>query len=252
MWVNLRNGSDGSLLVGCILGTIQFGNMDEFNVAQQNIKNVTIWRNKIIGYINLGLSSTNNQIKQIIVSENIITNYLNYFSILAYGASDCIINNNFCIAGIAELKNSRIYNNVLRNIVGSLTECVIENNFIIGNISNNSYLCSNSSFKNNAFTTNFIFPVGSNTGSNNLMSQETIKTFAGTDLTLSKNLVIRSDSPCKNAGTDGTDIGIFGGSAPFKAGAVPFNPHIDKAIISAQTDKDGKLKVDIQVSVQTR
>ena len=84
------------------------------------------------------------------------------------------------------------------------------------------------------------------------MLQETIRTFIVNNFTLPKNLKIREDSPCKNAGTDGTDIGIFGCPAPYKDGAVPFNPHINKALISGQTDKDGKLKVDIQVSAQTR
>ena len=239
--ITFRNGSDGSLLMGCIVGNIQFGHRDEFNVYQQNIQNVIICRNKITGYILLGLSTTNNQVKQIVVSENSIQGVN---GIQGYEASDCIINNN--LSSIMGLKNSRIYNNVMQN-TANLTECIVENNFIAGGISG-----SNSIFNNNAFMTNITFPSGSNSGSNNLMSQETIRTFVVNDLALPKNLKIRDDSPCKNAGTDGTDIGIFGGPAPYKDGAVPFNPHIGKANISAQTDKDGKLKVDIKVSAQTK
>jgi len=255
--INFRNGSSGSLFTGCIVGTIQFGNMDEFNVAQQNIQNVTIWRNKLAGYgyIALGLSFTNNQVKQIVISENIIAfNGSSFMAILGYGASDCIINNNLCY-GIGDLKNSRVYNNVIKstmysNSVSYLTECIVENNFISsGDIGGG---CSNSIFNNNAFTGSATFPNGSNTGSNNLVNVETIRTFVVNDLSLPKNLVIRSDSPCKNAGTDGTDIGIFGGPAPYKVGAVPFIPHFDRAIISGQTDKDGNLKVDMQVSAQTK
>ena len=159
-----------------------------------------------------------------------------------------IINNNLCY-GISLLINSHIYNNVTSSYwLSGLTECVVENNFIGASLSS----CSNCSFNNNAFTTDFTFPVGSNTGSKNLMNQTTQQTFEVNDLSLPKNLRIRTTSPCKNAGTDGTDIGIFGGPAPYKPGAVPFNPHITQSAISAQTDKDGNLKVNIQVSAQTR
>ena len=242
--INFRNGSDGSLLTGCIVGPIQFGNTDEFGVAQQNISNVTIWRNMInLSSINLGVTPTNNQIKQITISENNIGNGLD-----GLGASNCTINNNLCVFSIQNFNNSRIFNNVTRSTVLSLSECTVENNFINSGFGSGS----NSIFNNNAFSGNATFPNGNNTGSNNLINQETIRTFVVNDLSLPKNLAIRSDSPCKNAGADGTDIGIFGGNAPYKAGAVPFNPHINSAFISPQTDKAGNLKVNVQVSAQTR
>jgi len=256
--INFRNGSDGSLLMGCIVGKIQFGNGE----AQQNIQNVTIWRNKINLNITLGASPTNNLVKQIIISENIIDGCsLGDVGITGNDASDCIISNNLCCGwwwgAIRALKNSHIYNNVLVAgagntdwpVVRDLQECVVENNFFVSPAISN---CSNSSFNNNAFTGNVTFPVGSNSGNNNLMNQTTQQTFEVDDLTYPKNLKIRATSPCKNAGTDGTDIGIFGGPAPYKAGAVPFNPHVTRSSIAGQTDKDGKLKVNIQVSAQTR
>ena len=238
--INFRNGSNCSLLTGCIVGTIQFGHNNEYNEPQQNIQNVTIWRNKINNDSYLGVSVTNNQVKQIIVSENILRG-----SIFANRASECIINNNLVASYINSLKDSRIYNNV--SSVNSLEGCTVENNFI-----RNLSMGSNSSYNNNAFGGNYTFSSGSNNGSNNLMGQTTQQTFEVNDLNYPKNLKIRDTSPCKNAGTDGTDIGIFGGPAPYKAGAVPFNPHITRSAISAQTDKDGKIKVDIQVSAQTR
>jgi len=259
--INFRNGSDGSLLTGCAVRIIQFGHKDESSVEQQNIKNVAIWRNRITGYIALGISSTNNQVKQIIISENAIMGsydytyvmtylYHHYLSIYACDASDCIINNNLIYASVGFLQKSRICNNVIYNYFTNLQECIVENNF-----SNNNYgavdNCSNSSFNNNAFRSDFTFPIGSNNGNNNLMSQATNSTFQN-NLDWPKNLKIRDDSPCKNAGTDGTDIGIFGGPAPYKAGAVPFNPHINKALISSQTDRDGKLQINITVSAQDR
>ena len=91
--INFRNGSDGSLLMGCIVGTIQFGHRDDFDVYQQDIRNVTIWRNMITGAI-VASSWTNNQIRQIRISENLITGRDGSFSVRVFGAYDCIINNN--------------------------------------------------------------------------------------------------------------------------------------------------------------
>lgn len=58
------------------------------------------------------------------------------------------------------------------------------------------------------------------------------------------------DSPFKNAGTDGTDIGIYGGTFPWKDGSVPFNPHFQSVIIPGATDQNGNLNVNIKVAAQ--
>lgn len=50
--------------------------------------------------------------------------------------------------------------------------------------------------------------------------------------------------------TDGTDVGIFGSSSPFKAGAVPYNPHFRSATIAAATNPNGDLPVNIRVAAQ--
>lgn len=52
-------------------------------------------------------------------------------------------------------------------------------------------------------------------------------------------------------GTDGTDVGIYGTTSPFKPGAVPFNPHFRTATIAPATDADGDLPVNIRVAAQT-
>ena len=45
-------------------------------------------------------------------------------------------------------------------------------------------------------------------------------------LNYSSNFQLRSNSPYLVAGTDGTDIGIYGGPFPWKEGSIPFNPHL--------------------------
>ncbi len=50
--------------------------------------------------------------------------------------------------------------------------------------------------------------------------------------------------------TDGTDVGIHGGTAPFKAGFVPYNPHYTHLQIAPATDGNGNLPVNITVAAQ--
>ena len=44
-------------------------------------------------------------------------------------------------------------------------------------------------------------------------------------------------------GTDGTEVGIYGGNLPFD----PTKPQISKFNVAAKTTGDGKLSVDIEV-----
>lgn len=257
--INFTNGSNGSLLMGCVVNDITFGHRDEANNVFQEIENITISRN-IFYQIILGIESTvqnPNKIKNIFIQENFGT------GISGVSASNCWINNNLLLGRfmgwsgtiypVSSLNNSYIYNNVMPDHgLRSLNACIIENNYIANEAVNTDHGHVNCAFNNNAFKSNFTFPVGTNTGINNLMNQDPGNTFEENLLNLPKNLDIKLTSPCKNAGTDGTDIGIFGGSTPYKRGAIPLNPHIDKSIISAQTDAAGNLKIEIKVSAQDR
>jgi len=61
---------------------------------------------------------------------------------------------------------------------------------------------------------------------------------------------LHESSPGKNAGKDGTDIGIYGGRYPWKDGGLPVNPHIDTFNVGGNTDTNGTLKVSIKVAAQ--
>ncbi|MEI7983947.1 MAG: hypothetical protein WCI71_20035 [Bacteroidota bacterium] len=66
------------------------------------------------------------------------------------------------------------------------------------------------------------------------------------------NYHLKSTSNGHNAGTDGTDVGIYGTLIPYKEAAVPFNPHISSKSIGSTTNPTGTLDVDIRVSAQDR
>lgn len=47
-------------------------------------------------------------------------------------------------------------------------------------------------------------------------------------------------------GSDGTQVGIYGGNLPFDA--TPTNPQIKKCNVASRSTADGKLSVEIEVS----
>ena len=228
--IDFRDGTSGSLIMGCFVGQI--------NVQGSNVSDITIWRNRLT--IDIVLSSSS---QRIIIRENVLR------IINGRNASECLIQNNLCTGSIQEFTNTQVFNNVFHQC-HTLTGCNVENNYLNSTFSN-FFNISNTTFKNNAFGVNVTFPAGTNTGTNNLTNQTFDDTFIANNFASPETIRIKDLSPCKNAGSDGTDIGVYGGPTPFKETTIPINPHITQSSISSQTDKDGKLRVAIQVSAQT-
>lgn len=62
----------------------------------------------------------------------------------------------------------------------------------------------------------------------------------------SESFELTEEAKTKYLGTDGTQVGIYGGSMPFDI--TPTNPRITKCNVAAKSTVDGKLSVDIQVN----
>lgn len=244
----LSNGADGSFISGCIFGGLSL----ERNTAVQNI---TLFRNLLRGSIELGDYTCSSKFVYII--ENRMDGMV---GISGNNSSNCIIRNN-CMpnAGISFFIHSKINNNVMSS-VGQFEFCDIENNCILSHIAYTLdvvlYGCT---FNNNAFNKAFTIPnygssgqPNNNSGKNNIDNVAFSEELIGGVNNHPNYYELKAGSSLKNAGTDGTDIGMYGGSNPYKKGAVPMNPHIDKFSVSDATNTDGKLKIDIQVSAQTR
>lgn len=73
------------------------------------------------------------------------------------------------------------------------------------------------------------------------------KTYTGQSLQKldSENFELTDKAKSKYLGTDGTQVGIYGGSLPFTS--TPSNPQITKCNVAAKSTADGKLSVDIEV-----
>ncbi len=157
-------------------------------------------------------------------------------------------------------KNNIIFgpgSNSSSNIIGT----TFENNIFIGmNLTSPTYP-TNCVFSNNLVDSTSNIGSGSNyTGGNiynsNLINQGTgsifVKYAGGSSFKYADDYHLKSGSPGKNAGKDGTDIGIYGGAFPWKVGSVPFNPHIISSTIANKTNSDGTLHVSIKVEAQHR
>ncbi|MBK9760392.1 MAG: hypothetical protein IPO90_10590 [Flavobacteriales bacterium] len=109
-----------------------------------------------------------------------------------------------------------------------ITNCIINNDVMFSNSSGNA-------------ETNTIY----NQLPANTFVSETDGNYQFTD-----DLHLLPGSPGIGAGNDGTDIGIYGTSSPFKPGNVPYNPHYRQASIATATDANGDLPVTIKVATQ--
>jgi len=71
-----------------------------------------------------------------------------------------------------------------------------------------------------------------------------------TDYQFSDDLHLQATCPGVGAGTDGTDMGIYGTSSPYKDGAMPHTPYLQRVAIAAGTNASGNLPVQVRVAAQ--
>lgn len=156
--------------------------------------------------------------------------------------SNCIVEGYF--SGF--LANTFINNNVFMNsFTYPTTGCFFKNNIFLfaGPIPTESYTAL---YQNNSFTTavsslynchnNIVAPVAG------LFKNKTKALF---DYDQDYHILVAS--PAHLAGTDGTDLGIYGTSSPWKEGSVPSSPHLQTKTVSTI---DGKPNVKIKVAAQ--
>ena len=95
---------------------------------------------------------------------------------------------------------------------------------------------------------NVCFADIANNSSNSYLSGELntlFKTYTG-NYTDEETFELTDEAKAKFLGSDGTEVGIHGGSLPFDP--TPTNPQITKCNVASKSTADGKLSVDIEVS----
>lgn len=244
------NGSDHGLITGIkISGNISFG-------AQPNdvsINYFAIERCNIGGTINLASRSSNILINECILRGPLIGNNTQGFQM-----SKCIIEplpsgiNLYSFDSNAYFNNNIFLpsNGVNQDIrFASINNCYIKNNVFLSRVYDGANTCINNLFQNNLFLGPINIPVGTNLYRGNINGGVTILFVnrSGFVFDYKHDYHIKTDSPAHNAGTDGTDLGIYGTGNPWKEGSLPTNPHIQSKSISTV---DGNLNVKIKVAAQ--
>ena len=209
------------------------------------ITNILI-RQNICGQINCTPNGNNN-------ANWTISNNIAYH--VGYLGDNSLIANNVLIDTGTFLYSGSYY---IGDIFGN-NNTIIENNINLATRIDTNYNL-NCTYKNNLT----LVPIKNNcsaciSSSNIVQHKDSLFTNFGTyDMVNNKSQLIRYNfhlkTGCKGigAGSDGNDIGIYGGLYPWKDGDLPVNPHILSKSIGTTLDASGKLKVNVTVEAQQK
>ncbi|MBL0267129.1 MAG: hypothetical protein IPP99_00175 [Chitinophagaceae bacterium] len=239
--INFGAGADYSSLIGIYLsGYIKFYILPGSSIAS----NILIKRCNLYGI------SFDQTTSGVIIDECITRYHINVY----YGYSSLNTFQNSIITG------------TLGGTSSGFSNCIIRNNIFLGNyayqINGGSNIIENNIFMNgtingNNFCYNNITNSTSNIFSGQLISlnnqinvSDIFINQSGSIYSYTDDYYLTITCPGKNAGTDGTDIGIYGGFSPWKDGSVPYNPHVQFQNIPSVTNANGNLNINIRVGAQ--
>lgn len=220
--------------------------------TNHSVNNVTIKRCKINGTFN-ALGGLSNPTSNLSLIGNVLMNTVNI-----QNATNVMIANNIFNVSLINTNGNQISNNIFlshsepwnvyafsgnNNIVNNNISLITTNHgFASGssNVFNNNLFVSSAPHYSTTPTT-----IGNYTG---IAQTAIFVSQTGSSFNYSHNY--RLQSPATYLGTDGTQVGIYGGTFPYKEGAVPLNPHIQLKNIAPTTDANGNLQIQIKVEAQ--
>ncbi|MBI2257372.1 MAG: hypothetical protein HYU67_00555 [Flavobacteriia bacterium] len=249
----LNTASGGSLSGIYLTGNFYYGS-DGLNQA---VSNYTLQRCSINNmYLSYDGSSYNSSSLNSNISQNIIRGSVN-----GGDARGVILKNNIIVGGYHHLyffTSAEISNNIFinGNYNDYITACTISNNIFLGGMNGNAIPnSSNNNIYHNNIYIGSALSEGGNGGlivSNNLQMNagEIFINQSGITFNYNHNYHLLSNVSSLILGLDGTEVGIYGGTFPYKDGAVPVNPHIQYKQIGNSTLSNGLLPVNIKVNAQ--
>jgi len=240
--VSLNSGASGGTISGCYLN-------NGMNI-NETMSSFTIYRCFIPGILSevkSGVARNFSLIENTFgsVTLNGTGNYIcnNIFTGRAGFSESIIKNNNFLyyndFSGALSANDCQIHNNIFYDNRSNFIRCILYNNINDGVNGIDSH--------GNQGSGNYLDAVSQQS----LFVNYDRLIHSGQDI-YNADFHLTSDSPYKNAGTDGTGIGIYGGIYPWKEGSIPFNPHFQQVQVSPKTDANGNLNVNIKVAAQER
>ena len=226
--ISLIGGSSGTRISGLTVSGISISaNLDGITIENSSIggigsggivTNFTI-RNCILGDVNLTSGSAANRHNNILISNNVCFGDVNILN-----ATGATITNNVFLEAAPSIGSSGV-------AATSLQDCVFANNILYGA----GFNSTSGGILRNTFNNNLIyrvasiggtpaddFPTGNgNAQSNNIKAQDpqfvSFPANGASAYSSTFDLRLQATSPAKGKGTDGTDIGIFGGQFPFNS-----------------------------------
>ena len=252
----LTNGADYSELSGLFInGNLSFGSSN----ANQTVSNVTIHRCYINGNLKLTHDGDVNKMgSNIVLTQNVI-GILNGQMI-----RNCLIRQNIIGRLFYFSDNNLFQNNIIQRTseyfswgYSGVNGSIFQNNIFINvsytNLQTGGY--TNCKFHRNVFLADVTLG-NTNTEdtypnlTNQLIESVFVNYDGAVDFSYDYDFNLKDGYPGKSFGIDGTDVGIFGTSTPFKVNHLPLIPHIISRSISTESDVNGKIEVVIEVEAQ--
>lgn len=244
--IRFGSGASGGSITGCYITDY---------ILLDTVNNLLVKRCSFDYIYTLGISTN------ISITENYVRTTNPSYGInrnsTAGSFSNCLINKNRINGSIFYISQSVFSNNIMLysystfnsgySVFNDVTSCAFKNNYIYDLDANGVDEVSGSAFYNNVA---FYYSINVTVVSNNTLTGKSLSdTFEQTSG--DTYYQIKSTSPAKNYGTDGTDIGIFGTTKPWKIGGLPDNPHVYFINVADEnTGTNGTLPVEIGMSGQ--
>lgn len=173
-------------------------------------------------------------------------------------SNGCVISNNYIQNGLHRCRENTIVNNIFRNKgVGDdfnsysyelvAEASVVENNIFASNPGGYGTWCAG----NNTVRKNITYwyeGADDNYGVGSNKNAEIFVDYDQSDFSFDKDMHLKE--PTKYIGTDGTEVGIYGGLFPWNTEVMPSNPHIMSNTSGTKTNSEGKLLLNVEVSAQ--
>ncbi len=221
----------------------------------QAVDYVVLKRNYINGTIDIQGSNSTSPSRFMLIEGNVITG-----QIVATNGQQVLVTNNITMSNLVNFNG-----------------CVMRNNVFLHQSASSSgsqyllYNCNNNVLENNVFYYAFVYGIsGIQTFTKNVFFVPVPNLGVSVDINNFKGVdpasffVTNNSSPFSYLqnyhlsnpgnypGADGKQVGVYGGSFPYKEGAVPSPPHVRSKAIAASTDGQGKLNVQITTTAQDK
>lgn len=249
-------GSGGSVQGIYVSGAIQFGT----SLATSSVKNYVIQRCffnvLLLGYTWDGF----NEAENIVIRENMVEG-----AIFGGKAKNVIVSNNYLRQTgvtarlVTHFANAKFYNNIFVTIdnypFNGIWGCIFENNIVT--FGNFGYV---NAFENNQYLNNlYCHEPGLNAigvvrseGNVYMPLEDIFVNYTGGPLSFDDNYHLTPEALSAITGTDGTQVGIYGTTNPFKELGIPVNPIIQTSKVSSMTNPKGQLKIEFKVEAQNK